>query len=146
TSEPSRSHHSLLDNDDNDDDDDDDDDNDDDDDDLSTSSRSHYNKPIINIHIGRSPIPSSSTTDLPLDTSSPISSQTIESSSPYAMSPALSNIADQYNDDDDDDDEEEKEEEENNSDSYSIIKKRKLDNNDIDHERNKVFKSNSDQS
>ncbi len=66
TSEPPRSHHSLLDN---------------DDDGLPTSSRSHYNKPMISIHIGRS-----STTALPVDTSSPISSsQSIESSSPYAM-------------------------------------------------------------
>ncbi|CAF5164640.1 unnamed protein product, partial [Rotaria sp. Silwood1] len=73
--------------------------------------------------------------------------QTIESSSPYTMSPALSTIADQYNDDDDDDgDEDEEEEEENNSDSYSIIKKRKLNNNANDHEPNKIFKPNSDQS
>jgi len=57
-------------------------DNDDDDDNngLPTSSRSHYNKPVISIHIGRS-----STTALPVDTSSPTSSQAIESSSPYAM-------------------------------------------------------------
>ncbi|CAF4190111.1 unnamed protein product, partial [Rotaria sp. Silwood2] len=145
TGEPSRTHHSLSDN--------------DDDDDLSPSSHAHYNKPVISIHIGRSPMPSSSsTTDLPLDTSSPTSSQIVEASSPYAMSPALSSIADQYNDDDDDEEEEEDEdeeeeeeeeepeddEEENNSDSYSILKKRKLDNND--HERNKVFKPNSDQS
>ncbi|CAF1242003.1 unnamed protein product [Rotaria sp. Silwood1] len=129
TSEPLKSHHSLSDN--------------DDDEDLSTSSHSHYNKPVINIHIGRSPMPSS-TTDIPINISSP---QTIESSSPYTMSPALSTIADQYNDDDDDDgDEDEEEEEENNSDSYSIIKKRKLNNNANDHEPNKIFKPNSDQS
>jgi len=117
TSEPPRSHHTLLDN--------------NDDDGLPTSSRSHYNKPVINIHIGRS-----STTALPVDTSSPTSSQSIESSSPYAMSPALSNIADQYNDEDEDEDEE------NNSDSYSITNKRKFDD---EHEQNKVFKRDSDQ-
>jgi len=62
-------------------------DNDDDDDNngLPTSSRSHYNKPVISIHIGRS-----STTALPVDTSSPTSSQAIESSSPYAMVKTIS--------------------------------------------------------
>lgn len=151
TSEPPKSHHSLS-------------DNDDDDDELSAPSRSNYHKPTINIHIGRSSMASSS--DLPVDGSSATSSQMIEPASPYAMvktenfrkqklisfcscfsqSPALSSIADQYNDDDEDEDEDDDndEEEENNSDSYSTMRKRKLENNN--HERNKVFKKISDQS
>jgi hypothetical protein len=72
TSEPPKSHQSLLDN---------EEEEENDDDGLPTSSHSHYNKPVINIHIGRS-----STTALPVDTSSPTSSsQAVESSSPYAM-------------------------------------------------------------
>jgi hypothetical protein len=74
TSEPPRPHHSSADN--------NDDDDDNDDDGLPTSSRSHYNKPVISIHIQRSPTPSSSTTALPVDASSPTSSQIAES---YAM-------------------------------------------------------------
>jgi hypothetical protein len=79
TSEPPRPHYSSVDN------NDDDDDDDNDDDGLPTSSRSHYNKPVISIHIQRSLTPSSSTTALPDDTSSPTSSQISESASPYAM-------------------------------------------------------------
>jgi len=74
TSEPPRSHHSLLDN------DEDEGGDDGDDDGLPTSSHSHYNKPVISIHIGRS-----LTAVLEGETSSPTSSQVIESSSPYAM-------------------------------------------------------------
>ncbi|CAF3552890.1 unnamed protein product [Adineta steineri] len=147
TSEPPRSHHSLADDDDDDGEEEDDDDNDNNDDRLPTSSRSHYNKPVISIHIQRSPT-SSTTAALPVDTSSsPTSSQIIEPASPYAMSPALSSIADQYNDDEDEnEDEDEDEEEENNSNSYTITNKRKLDDNDDENEQTKVFKQNSDQS
>jgi hypothetical protein len=75
TSEPPpKSHHSLSDN------DEDEGGDDDDDDGLPTSSHSHYNKPVISIHIGRS-----LTAVLEGETSSPTSSQVIESSSPYAM-------------------------------------------------------------
>jgi hypothetical protein len=73
TSEPPKSRHSLSDN-------DEDEGDEDDDDRLPTSSRSHYNKPVISIHIGRS-----LSTALEGETSSPSSSQVIESSSPYAM-------------------------------------------------------------
>jgi hypothetical protein len=64
TSEPSISRHSSIDN--------EDDDDDDEDNALPTSSRSPYNKPVISIHIQRSP-----TTVLPVDST--------ESASPYAM-------------------------------------------------------------
>jgi hypothetical protein len=67
TSEPSTSHPSPLDN-----DDDEDEDEDEDDDEQPTSSDSHYNKPVISIHIQRSP-----TTALPVDSTEP--------ASPYAM-------------------------------------------------------------
>jgi hypothetical protein len=72
TSEPT----SLLDN------DDDDDDDDDNDDVLPSSSRSHYNKPSISIHIRHSPIPSSSTT---VQNDSITFPADISSTSPYAM-------------------------------------------------------------
>ncbi|CAF0884074.1 unnamed protein product [Adineta steineri] len=129
TNEPIRSHHLLLDN---------------DDDELpttstetaSTSLRSQYNKPVISIHIRRSPIssvgqlsPSSSasaendSTTLRIDipplatNGSPTSSiprpmTPTESTSTYAMSPGLSSIADQYNDDENDEEHEDEDEEE----------------------------------
>ncbi|CAF1669254.1 unnamed protein product [Adineta ricciae] len=154
TSEPPKTHHSTTDND------------DEDEDDLPTSSRSYKQKPIINFHLQRSPTPStSSNATLPADASSP----SAEAASPYAMSPALSSIADQYNDDDDDEEEDEEnnrgggegeedddddenedqeeEEEETNSDPYSLTNKRKLDNNDDDeHEQSKLFKKTNDES
>ncbi|CAF3621141.1 unnamed protein product [Rotaria socialis] len=87
----------------------------------SRASRSQYNKPVISIHIRRSPIssvgqlpPSSSISaendppaalrvDVPSTTtngsSSSSSPRSNEPTSTYAMSPGLSNIADQYNDD-----------------------------------------------
>lgn len=132
---------------------DDDDDDDDGDDEQGLLRASKYSKPVISIHIGHST--SSGMTD--------------GSSSPYAMvrrtmiedtrlifflqSPGLSNIADQYNEEEEDEEEEEEEEqeeeeeeeEETNSESYSISSKRKLDDTD-EHEQNKVFKRNSDQS
>lgn len=71
TSEPPRSRHSSS---------------SDEDDVTPTTARSRYNnKSSININIGRSPVPSSSTTAGPVERSSPTSSQNIEPQSPYAM-------------------------------------------------------------
>ncbi|CAF1491852.1 unnamed protein product [Adineta ricciae] len=121
TTEPTRSHRRPLDN---------------DDDELPSTSaetpslpiRSQYNKPVISIHIRRSPIssvgqlsPSSSTTsmnndnesttlhvDIPSTTNGSSTSSSIprpitptESTSTFAMSPGLTSIADQYTDDED---------------------------------------------
>ena len=115
-------------------------DDDDDDNDLSTSTRSFTKKSTINIQIGSSSLQASD-------------------SSTYTMvkSPALSNIADQYNDDDDDDDDDNNEEDEEqeqeqeegddeeNSETYSNTNKRKLDHDDNDDEQTKVFKKTSEQ-
>ncbi|UJR37221.1 hypothetical protein I4U23_029930 [Adineta vaga] len=125
--EPIRPHHHHL------------SDNDDDDDDLpttaietpSTSLRSQHTKPVISIHIRRSPIssvgqlsPSSSSIhtdsdsttlhiDIPSTSSIPRPMTPTESTSTFAMSPGLSSIADQYTDDEEQDEKDEEEIENN---------------------------------
>ncbi|CAF1677415.1 unnamed protein product [Rotaria magnacalcarata] len=129
------------------------------------ASRSQYNKPVISIHIRRSPIssvgqlpPSSSTSaendppaalrvDVPSTTtngsSSSSSPRSNEPTSTYAMSPGLSNIADQYNDDENEQEEDiekdvfiksnELNTNGNNSDSCSsTTRKRKIEHDDDD--------------
>jgi len=150
---PTRSHRFLLNN--------NDDDDDDDDlpiaaskDDATTSVRSHATKPVISIHIRRSPIssvgqlsPTSSSTasndndstTYRVDIPRPITPT--DSNSTYAMSPGLSSIADEYTDEDDEGEQRETNvslksiqlnENSNSNDSHSSTRKRKINEDNLD--------------
>jgi len=114
-----------------------------------TSIRTHQPKPMISIHIRRSPLtiaasPSttndneSSRSESPNNGSPARPMTPTETSSTFAMSPGLSSIADQYNDEDDDDDDDTDAEERTsiNSDSQSSTRKRKIDQDDDDDQTN----------